>query len=464
MQSTQPDASAMFATHFASCGYDDIDPAAIEIARKSLLDTLGVSIAASGLDPDAARLAEIALAFPSDRGCRIIGFPGRVAAPAAAWVNGGLGHLLDFDDIGYDSFTHPSGAVLATVLAAAEHVGNVSGKELLASLALGQDMVIRLSLSLDWTSVSKMPWLPFPLAGCFASAAAAARILRLDQRGVQSAISIALAHASGAGELMHGSLRCLYNSWAAQGGLLAALMARAGVQGPSHPLEGPRGFFAVYWNGAYDRQPLLNGLGTRFENIGTGFKPWPSCSVTHPSIDATLSLRKEHAIEPAHIEKIVVRVSEAAALQTEPLEQKRRPSTSADAKFSVPFCVALAACRGAVLLDDFKLDALRDPTVLTLADRVWIESDRSLKAFRGVDPSVVEITLRDGRSVTRRIDIVLGHHRNPISFEAVADKFSACARHSRTLISAERVQDVVDTVERIEALPDVRALMDIVCE
>lgn len=462
MQHTQSDASAAFATHFASCGYEDIDPAAIDIARKSLLDTLGVSLAASGLDPDAGRLAEIALAFPAPTGCRIIGFPGRVAAPTAAWVNGGLGHMLDFDDIGYDSFTHPSSAVLAAVLAAAEYVGNVSGKELLASLALGQDMVIRLSLSLVWTSVTKMPWLPFPLVGCFASAAAAARILGLDQAGIQSAISIALAHASGAGELMHGSLRCLYNSWAAQGGLLAALMARAGVQGPSRPLEGPRGFFAVYWNGAYDREPLLTQLGVRFENVGTGFKPWPSCSVTHPSIDATLSLRQEHEIDPARIEKITVRVSEAAALQSEPLEQKRRPATSADAKFSIPFCVAVAASRGMVLLDDFKVDALGDPNVMSLAERVWIEKDNSLKAFRGVDPSIVEVTLRDGSRATRRVDIVRGHHRNPMSYQNVADKFSSCARHSRTLMSAELVQSVIDTVARIEALPDVSALMDFV--
>jgi 2-methylcitrate dehydratase PrpD len=463
MQPTQPDASKAFATHFASCRYEDIDPAAIEIARKSLLDTLGVSIAAGGLDPDAGRLAEIALAFPSPAGCRVIGFPGRVAAPAAAWVNGGLAHSLDFDDIGYDSFTHPSSAVLAAVLAAAEHVGGVSGKELLASLALGQDMVIRLSLSLDWGSVLKLPWLPFPLMGCFASAAAAARILRLDEAGIHAAISIALAHASGAGELMHGSLRGLYSSWAAQGGLHAALMARAGVRGPLQPLEGSRGFFAVYWNGAYDRKPMVDQLGVRFENLGTGFKPWPSCSVTHPPIDATLSLRQDHAVEPQRIERITVRVSQAAALQSEPLDQKRRPATSADAKFSIPFCVAVAASHGAVLLDHFKIDALRDPEVLSLADRVLIDSDPSLKGSRGVDPSVVEFTLTDGQKTAKRVDIVRGHHRNPISFQNVADKFASCARHSRVALPADRVQAVVETVARIETLPDAAALMDFVC-
>lgn len=462
MQPTQPDASVDFATHFASSDYENIDPAAIEIARRSLLDTLGVSIAASGLDLDGKRLAEMALEFPTPAGCRIIGFPGRVSAPAAAWVNGGLGHVLDFDDIGYDSFTHPSSAVVATVLAAAEHVGNVSGKELLASLALGQEMVIRLTLSLDWTSVSKISWLPFPLVGCFASAAAAARILRLDQAGIQSAISIALAHTSGAGELMHGgSLRGLYNSWAAQGGLLAALMARAGVQGPTRPFEGPRGFFAVYWNGAYDRDVLLKDLGVRCENLGTGFKAWPSCSMTHPSIDATLSLRREHSIAPAQIEAITVRVSESAALQSQPLDQKRRPPTSVAAKFSIPFCVALAASHDEVSLDHFQPAALQDPTVMSMVDRVQVESVPSLKAVRGVDPSIVDITLKDGRTLTRRIDIVHGHHRNPMSYEAVAAKFAACARHGRQELSAERVQAVIDLVGRIESHPNAAvALMD----
>lgn len=453
------DASHQFAELFVATDYGDLSAGSIDVAKKSVLDTVGVSLAATSLSDDALRLRAMAIDLASPNGSAILGFGGRASAPMAAWINGALAHPLDFDDIAYDAFAHPSAAVVPAMLAVAEKVGGVSGRDFIVALALAQDMVVRLSSSLDWKDVAPLRWLPFPLVGVFAAAAACSKLLKLDVGQTQSAIGIALAHAAGAGELQFGSVRGLYDSWAASGGVIAALMAQKGIKGPARPLEGDRGFFAVYWKGAYDRQALVAGLGVNFQGETTGFKAWPSCAVTHPAIDAALKLVTSHDVKADEIEEVVVRVSPAAWPQCNPLAEKRRPATIMDAKFSIPFTVALACIRRGVKLSDFTADRITDPVIRALATRITPVEDTSLRGERGVDPCEVQVRVASGAVHVVRTSVVYGHHANPMGWSALTDKFMDCASYASTAPKQDAAAAFAMQISALEDMRDVGQLL-----
>ncbi|MBI2318561.1 MAG: MmgE/PrpD family protein, partial [Betaproteobacteria bacterium] len=223
------DAAAIFGRHFAHTGYDDIPTAAVDAVKKSILDTLGVALAATTLGAGGRELAELAKEGGGKEEGTIWGFGGRVPAWMAAWVNGGLAHSLDFDDVHYEGPTHPSGAIIPAAFAVAEAAAPTSGKDFITAIALGHDMLMRMTSSMLGEVDLLGKWLSFPLFAVFAVSATSAKLLNLDHTKTQMAIGASLAYATGAGEIMRGNLRGLYDSWAAMGGVLAALMAKKGI-------------------------------------------------------------------------------------------------------------------------------------------------------------------------------------------------------------------------------------------
>jgi len=237
------------------------------------------------------------------------------------------------------------------------------------------------------------------------------------------------------------------------------LMAQKGITGPQQPLEGKMGFFNVYYRGEYDRDVLLDGLGKLYYGSYLGFKPWSSCSVTQPSIDATLRLVKEHDLKPGDIEEITVFVGTQARYNCEPLEYVRNPKTVMDAKFSVPYTMAIAATRRKVTLADFMLDNIKDPTVLGLAERVVPVLSPELNVQRGTPPAIVEIKTRDGNKYTTRTDYVFGHYLNPMNMEAIIDKFRDCIAYSANPLPRKNIENVIEMVQNLEQVADVGEIM-----
>jgi len=140
----------------------------------------------------------------------------------------------------------------------------------------------------------------------------------------------------------------------------------------------------------------------------------------------------------------------------EPLEERRRPITTLDAKFSIPFCVACAASKQRVGLADFTPDAIKDKKVLELADKVTLKYDKTLNLKQQSEPpGVVEILTIDGKRYSKRVDIVLGDPRNPISREVMIEKFRECAEYSVKPLTKERVKKVIDYALQLEQVEDV---------
>jgi len=232
-----------------------------------------------------------------------------------------MGHGLDYDDIHATVVVHPSACVVPAALATAERVGEVSGKDMLMAVAIGNDLMCRMGYAIDW----KDDWHLSSVFGAFGCTAASGKILGLDRAKLVNAFGIALCQASFTMETNFGvgsNMRGAYPGFAAKAGVLSACMAEKGVIGPKNSLEGKAGLFAVYFGGKYRREAILDNLGKHFEGENVRFKPWPVCTISQSYIEATLTLIKEQDIQPEEVEKVTVFIGDFGKLLCQPLEEK----------------------------------------------------------------------------------------------------------------------------------------------
>ncbi len=450
--------SLLLARNIADINYDDIPVPAIDAAKKSFLDALGVTLAASTLGEGCQAFVDLALAMEGVQESTILGFGARAPALMAAFANGSMAHALDFEDVHDSAPVHPNAATIPAALAVAESVGDVSGKRFLTAMVLGCDLTCRLGLALKENPLESGWYIP-PILGAFGATAAACKLLDPTAEQVVDAFSLTLCQTTCSAELTvspRSVVRSVRDAFSAKAGVLSALLAQRGVTGFERPIEGEGGLFSLYSRGNYDPMPLTNELGRTFEGANVSVKPWPSCRGTHAYIEAALHILSETSLEPSEVAGIKVVVSPVNKMLCEPQRSKKKPATAIDAKFSIPFVLATALLRGGVRLDHFTPRALADQDVLQMAGKVTYEVDSGLtlkEAVRGfVQIDTGEATL------SRRVDLPLGHPQNPISEETLVSKFMDCAKHSARRISDRKLEEVVELTANLEQVEDVREI------
>ena len=452
--------SMILAEYVANTVYKDLPDRAVEMTKMSLLDALGVTLAAGGLCSECKAFVEIARESGGKKESTILGFREQVPAHMAAFANGAMAHALDFEDAHDLALVHPNAATVPAALAIAESIGNVNGKDFIASLAVGCDIVCRLGLSLN-ENPGEYGWYIPPILGSFGAAAAAGKLLNLDEKRILDAFSLTLCQSTCSAELRYSprsDIRSVRDAFAAQAGVMAARLARKGVQGFDHPFEGTAGLFNLYSKGNYDRLRLVQGLGTIFEGAHISFKPWPACRGTHTYIEAALHILKEYAPDPGDITDIRIIVSSFNQMLCEPENVKKAPQTVIDAKFSIPFTVATALCHAEVGLEHFTPERLKDKDVLQLAQKVRYELDTDL-GLRGATRGFLEIRTKDNKTYVKRIDRAYGHPDNPISPKSVVAKFMACADKARTKIPEKKLKEAVKCILALEDVKDIRQVV-----
>jgi len=264
--SMQRDIAYTLAKNVVNVRFDDLPDEAVEAAKKSIIDTLGVIVGASGITESLAGLMDLVRETGGTPESTIVGFGGKVPAIMGAFANGAMVHCLDYDDIEYDSTYHPSGAVVPAGFAIAERNRPIGGREFIAAVALGQDLGIRLALAIP--GQRKPPWHRSCVLSTFAATATVAKLLRLDDERVVDALGIALCQSAGPMEIRWGlgtDLGGLYFAFPAKAGVLSALLAQKGVAGIKNCFEGRAGLFNLYFEGKYDpkidyRRDLVNTL------------------------------------------------------------------------------------------------------------------------------------------------------------------------------------------------------------
>jgi 2-methylcitrate dehydratase PrpD len=437
-------ASLTLARHLRSASYDTIPAAALEAAKRSLLDAIGVSVAASALAPECLPFIDVA----REQGpgpCTILGTTTCAAPLAAAFANGALAHALDFEDAHEEALLHPNASLVPVLLALAESEPPVDGRRFLAAMAAGCDLACRLSLACG-DALRERGWYPPSLLGAFGTTAGGAHLLGLDERQLLDAFSLLVGQLGSHGELMHarGSvMRSVREAFPAQAALASVLLARRGVRGYDEPFEGRAGFFRVYAGGDVDERKLLDGLGESYAGARISFKPWPSCRATHAFVEGALALRAEP------VERLeLVGDPLAAAIVAEPRERKLEPANVIEARFSVYCTVALALDRGAVTLGSYEAGRLTDERVLALARRISFEADPA----RAPGSGLVRAVRPDGTHAEVSVESAPGSPERPLGDDALVAKFSDCVSHGTSPVEA---RDIL----RLEEADDVGALL-----
>ena len=462
------DITRRLARHAATLQYEALPPALVDLLKQCVLDTLGVSIGASTLAPEAAILADYVKDLGGKPEATVLGFGGKAPAPWAAFVNGSLGHMLDYDDMGESG--HPGIVTIPVALAVAEKLGGVSGRDFIAAVAAGTDVMTRISRAIDvpdWTMTEG--WFATQLIGFVAGAATAGRLLGLDTERMENALGIGFNQMSGTRQMAEGAathMRSMQAGFSGQGAVLAAELARRGIIGSKDVIEGRYGFFRTYIRGCEpDWAGIVDGLGVKFPLIEKhGFKVWPACAYTRTTNASTLALREQHGLEPEDIESITIVGGTGGTRQLcEPLEAKRRPRVSIDGKFSIPFTTAVMMAKGNVTLRDYTEEGLRDPAVLAMADRVSYRAGTQPVTGKGgsqdVSKTSVEIVTRDGRRFEHRSTSVPGDPKNPVSWERLEAKFRDCVSFSASPVTAARRDDAAGKIRALETLPDATAIV-----
>lgn len=443
--------------HVAQCRYEDLPEAASLAARYSILDTLGVMLAATSLSEDCGRIAEFARECGGNAESSVIGFGDRLPAPAAALVNGALCHPLDFDDVHDEAKCHPAAESFPAALALAERVG-ASGKELLTAMAVGGDVAARIALSVDLGPGSH-GWLGSAIYSHFGATAAAGKILGLSADQMSHAFGIAFCQTAGSHEMAEDcAYRGVRDGFAQKVGVVSAMLAQRGVTGPSAFLEGKAGLYRQYFQARYTPERLVRDLGSVFEAANVSYKLWPSCRLTHNYIQSLLAILDENGLAAEDVEQVAVVVSEWGQVLCEPESYRLQPTTAMGAKDSMQFTLGAVLAHRSVRMEHFEPAGLEDAAILKAARKVVYTFDPGLDPA-GMSPGDVRVRTRDGREVHKVVEFLYGSPRNPIEFKDLEGKFRDCVSHAARPLAAGRADKLVADVLDLDRAASVDCLI-----
>ena len=442
----------------------NIPASAIHAAKREFLDILGTTLAGN-LAPGCPEVVALVQEWGGAEESTIVGYGRKVPSPFAALANGTMAHAWDFDDTHDRAVLHAGVAVIPAALAAAERKGGVSGRDFLCAVVAGIELVCRMGMATKF-GPNTTGWMLTPLYGYFGAAAAAGKILGLADRGIHNALGIAYSQAAGNVQcVLDGALtKRVQAGLAAQGGILAALLAQKEISGAREIIQGRFGLYNVYQRGDIQIHSLMEGLGKRFEIENLSFKPYPCCRFIHSTLDAAIKIFQEKSIPQEDILEITVSVNQEAFNATcHPLTNKVKPRTVVDAQFSIPYATAVALIKGAVTLEDFTEKAVTNPHVLALAEKVRPRVDEEMEkvSSREITPSRVEIKTRKGINASQRIDIPKGHPRNPMTDGEMAAKFKVCAHHAARPLPERNLNEIIRMVYNLENLPDLSQFLSL---
>jgi 2-methylcitrate dehydratase PrpD len=390
-----------------------------------LIDIVGLCVTARNED-----YVRSAMAGCDDDGpCTVIGHKRTLTAAGAAFVNGTAAHGEDFDDTFEGGPVHAGAVIVPAVLAACER-HNPDGRMALSGIAIGTEVLCRLSLVVP-KAVHKAGFHPTAVFGAMGAAAGVSAALGLNAKQIVDALGIAGSMASGIIEyLAEGTwTKRMHAGWAAQSGLRAALLAKAGFVGPRTVFEGVHGLFhgfAHTTQGDYDA--LVGDFGTRWVTDTLAFKPYPCGTMAQPYIDCAKRLAAR-GVAAEDISEILCEVAEGTVHRLwEPLASKQRPPNGFAAKFATPYLLATGFVHGGVGLGAFTESAVHDKDVLALAAKVKFVIDPD-NPYPNNYTGHIKATLKDGSVVEERQPYLRGGAQEPLTRQDVTDKFALNARH-----------------------------------
>jgi 2-methylcitrate dehydratase PrpD len=207
---------------------------------------------------------------------------------------------------------------------------------------------------------------------------------------------------------------------------------------------------------------MLDKLGTNYFSGGMLYKYWPAVGNAHTYIHAAIELMNENTIDLSEIKEVRVFVGDFQQRMCSPLELRQAPRTLVDAKFSLPFLVALSMVQRRLEIGDFSSVALKNPVVLELARKVVPVPDSSFDWTSKLPDGKVEVLMRDGRNIERRGSSVPGTAERPMTWDELCQKFLSCASAASNPVAPDRIAQAQDLARSLEKCRDVAELVRLV--
>ena len=408
-------ATKRFARFAASLRHEDLPPAVAEMARRCLIDWLGIAITGSR-QPLAPLLLETIGQLGGHRQALMVGAGGaRTSVAHAAMCNATFSHAIDYDDVHMPSGVHATAPVWAAALAVAQWK-QLSAAEATAAFVAGYEVMVRIGNVAGFAMIQRH-FHPTGTLAYFGAAVAAGRLLGLDEHRMAMAIGIAAGQAGGLTQVRGTMSKPFFAGHAAHGGVLSALMAANGFESAADAIEGPEGVFATYAEGI-DEGIAFDGLGERYELLNNRFKAYAACAVTHPVLDGLLQLRARIG-DVSRISEIVAHVHPYAT------EYVNRPhvTTGLAGKFSMQYCAAVVLLDGQAQEAQFIDERAGDAALQALAGRVRMVG----VAGMAMDRCEVEVKLADGSALRCAVSDITGSPARPIALPDLELKFRSLA-------------------------------------
>jgi aconitate decarboxylase len=440
-------ADAIVAVHYDSL-FDDV----VTVAKTVVFDGVANMLAGS-VEPGGKILIEFVKAMGGTPTSSIVGTQMKTNPPYAAFANAAFCHSLDYEAMWWPP-THPTSPVLPALLALSEQEHS-SGKQVLEALIVGFEVQGRLNMMKDWIKDPYAYFHPPGTIGAIGSAAACAKLLKLDAWKTRMAIGIAASRAGGLWANSGTMTKSQHSANAARSGVESALLARVGYTSNEDVIEVKTGGFAKLFYGAdADLGAAVRDFGNPYRMVTPGLtiKKHPAQTTTHWCIDAALDVKADNAFDPADIVAVVVEVG-----RPNWSSQWLRPKSGLEGKFSIHYTVALALIEGKIVIDDFTDERRFAPDIEALLGKITVvESDEIPGGMNWPETwATVTVRLKDGRTLYARCDKPKGRGDQPLTQEEHLAKFLDCARR---VLSRDRIDHVIDLIAHMDQLKDASEL------
>ncbi|MCL2122034.1 MAG: MmgE/PrpD family protein [Clostridiales bacterium] len=446
--------SREFAKFINAITYDALPENVRELAKVSLLDYISCTLAGSRSEIEPIFM-DLVDELGGNAQASIYGTNVKSSVVNAALVNAAYAHVLEMDDIHRLAMYHPGIVVLPAALAIAER-DKLSGKQLIEGILAGYEVGIRIGVAIN-PSHFKI-WHTTGTVGAFSAASSAGKLMGLSVDELTNALGNAGSMAAGLWQFnIDASMtKPLHPGKASVNGILACMLAKRGFTGAENIIEGAKGF-GTAMSEAPDYDFMIRDLGKVYEFLGIGIKIHSGCRHTSSSVDGALALRNAHQIKPEEIERIHSKTYELGM----DLCGAIFPQNIPQAKFSIAYCVACAFAFGRCSMEEMNMDVVQSDAIQELLKKTTVSVDEGLERdFPMGYASIVEVTLKDGRTFSEFTPHCTGDPENPVSIDVMKDRFISM---TNGIISNDSQTNILRLVDDLEQMQDINELIRYLC-
>lgn len=435
-------------------------PASVrERAKYLLLDGVGCALVGAQL-PVSRIGVDGVLAFDPAGSGALVGWGERTTSPqSAAMLNSSFIQGFELDDFHPEAPLHSNSLVLPAMLAAASHVGSVSGERLLLGAILGYETGPRVGLALGGLDMLSRGWHSGVVFGPLAAAASVGCLYRLDAARFEDALGIAATQSGGLMSAMYESMvKRMQHGFASRDGLVAAALAASGYVGIKRVFEREYGGWLSTFGEGHRTYPeqIYAGLGTVWETERITIKAYSAMGLLHAAIDAALKLRPEVSV--SEIERIDIDMAEAA--YSHGGWKAERPLEVIGAQMNVSYAVAVALLDGDVLVEQFSAKRINSDDVWNLINRTQTHHQSAYDQLP-VDERLttqVRITLSDGSTHAATVAHPRGNGSNALTNPEIREKYRKLTKRA---ITPDRQTAIENAVLNLDTVNDVNQLTDL---